>query len=117
MSAAIQTQRVGSSAGSSSAAQLNGTSLPLASEASSRAALAGVAIRRVIWHTLNRVARHLAIPVGVVSRRYGCADRHVTGYVAAATRREMASVCASAYLGMRYRCYGHLRYRHRHGCR
>src|ERR1700682_5854184 len=79
------------------------------------APLAGVAITRVIGHTLYRVARLLARPVRVGGRRYGRAGRHVTGDVGAATRRDMASVCANAHVGVRYRCYGHRRYRHRHG--
>src|ERR1700694_3068517 len=45
------------------------------------APLAGVAITRVIGHTLYRVARLLARPVRVGGRRYGRAGRHVTGYV------------------------------------
>lgn len=73
--------------------------------------LAGVAIRRVIRHTLCRVARLLARKVRVGGRWYRRACHHVTGYArGAATRREMASVCAGAHVGMRYRCYGHQRF-------
>ena len=39
---------------------------------------------------LARHVRHLG-------RRYGRADRHITDYVGAATRREMASMRAGAY--------------------
>jgi hypothetical protein len=45
----------------------------------------------------------------VVSRRYGSADQHIIGDVAATTNPEMASVCAGANVGVRYRCYDHRR--------
>jgi len=54
-------------------------------------------------HTLYRAARLLARPVRVGGRRYGRAGRHVTSYVGAATRCDMASVCAGAHIGVCYR--------------
>src|SRR3954468_14924246 len=67
---------------------------------------AGVAGRRVVRHTLDGVAGHLAHDVRIVGRGDRSAGGHITDDIRAAAHPDMASMGARADVGLRHRGYG-----------